>query len=144
MVQVLSTREVAMKVFVVSHENRPGEIARYSGILAAGGINIASTASLAFGDRGATGFIMNDEPGGRAVLDEAGLTYAEYDVVQVRLLDQPGTLAAASQRLADAGINIEFLAPTTLGSGDQVTLAIGVRDAQAARQALNDIVINDR
>ena len=87
---------------------------------------------------------MNDEPGGRAALDEAGLTYAEYDIVQVRLQDQPGTLAAASQRLADAGINIEFLAPTTVGSGDQVTLAIGVRDAQAARQALNDIVTDNR
>ena len=86
---------------------------------------------------------MNDEPGGRAALDQAGLTYAEYDIVQVRLLDQPGTLAAASQRLADAGINIEFLAPTAVDSGDQITLAIGVRDEEATRQALDDLVINN-
>jgi hypothetical protein len=132
-----------MKAFIIGHENRPGEIARFSGILAGSGINIVSTASLGFGDRGATGFIVNDEPGGRAALDQAGLTYAEYDIVQVRLLDQPGTLAAASQRLADAGINIEFLAPTAVDSGDQITLAIGVRDEQATRQALDDLVIND-
>jgi hypothetical protein len=45
--------------------------------------------------------------------------------------------------LADAGINIEFLAPTAVDSGDQITLAIGVRDEQATRQALDDLVIND-
>lgn len=132
-----------MKVFVIGHENRPGEIAKASGILAGKNINIMSSASLGFSDRGATGFITGDESGSRAALDEAGVTYAEYDIVQVRLLDQPGTLAQASQLLADAGINIEFLAPTVIGSGGEVTLALGVGDRQAAGQVLGDLAVGD-
>ena len=119
-----------MRVFVIGHENRPGEIAK------------ASSASLGFSDRGATGFITSDEPGSRAALDEAAVTYIEHEIVQVRLLDQPGTLAQASQLLADAGFNIEFLAPTVIGSGGEVTLALGVGDSQAAAQALGDLAVD--
>jgi hypothetical protein len=132
-----------MKVFVIGHDNRPGEIAKASSILGGKGINITSSASLGLGERGATGFITSDEPGSRAALDEAGLGYVEYDIVRVRLPDQPGTLADASRRLADAGINIEFLAPTAIGSGGEATLAFGVADGPAARRALGDQAIGD-
>jgi hypothetical protein len=127
-----------MNGFIIECANKPGEIARVSEAIAAKGINIASSASLAFGDRGAVGLLTNDEQGARKALDEAGIGYREVEVVSVSLPDKPGTLADASRRLADAGVNVELLIPTRIGGGE-VVLAAGVENAAAARDALKEL-----
>jgi hypothetical protein len=127
-----------MNGFIIECANKPGEIARVSEAIAAKGINVASSASLAFGDRGAVGLLTNDERGTRQALDEAGIGYREVEVVSVSLPDKPGTLADASRRLADAGVNVELLMPTRIGGGD-VVVAAGVEDAVAARDALKEL-----
>jgi hypothetical protein len=126
-----------MNGFVIEADNRPGEIARVTEAVAAKGINIVSTASLAFGDRGAIGLITNDEAGTRGALDDAGIGYREIEIVGFTLPDKPGALAEASRRLADAGVNIEFLLPTKIGGGE-VTVAAGVDNASVARDTLGE------
>jgi hypothetical protein len=66
------------------------------------------------------------------------MTVHEYELVSFRLPDRPGTLAEASQRLASAGIDIEFLVPTGYAGGE-VTLAAGVDNVPLARQALSQV-----
>ena len=124
-----------MIAFIVESENRPGEIARISGALGEQGINITAIGSVAWGERGAIGLLTADEEGTRDAFDKAGLSYRELETVEVRLEDRPGTLAAASRKLADAGVNIEFLVVSAMGGGE-VTLSAAVDDAHLARQAL--------
>lgn len=124
-----------MIAFIVESENRPGEIARISGALGEQGINITAIGSVAWGERGAIGLLTADPEGTRDAFDKAGLSYRELETVEVRLQDRPGTLAAASRKLADAGVNIEFLVVSDLGGGE-VTLSVAVDDAHLARQAL--------
>jgi hypothetical protein len=57
----------------------------------------------------------------------------------VAIEDRPGTAASAARALADAGVNIEFLAPVDMRNG-KVTLAIGVDNVESARQALGGMV----
>jgi hypothetical protein len=120
-----------MNGFIIECANKPGEIARVSEAIAAKGINMASSASLAFGDRGAIGLVTNNEQGTGKALDEAGIGYREVEVVSVALPDKPGTLA-------DAGVNVELLMPTRIGGGE-VVLAAGVENAAAARDALKEL-----
>ena len=127
-----------MNGFIIDCANKPGEIARVSEAIAAKGINIVSSASLAMGDRGAVGLLTNDESGTRKALDEASIGYREVEIVSVSLPDKPGTLADASRRLADAGVNVELLLPTRAGGGD-VVFAAGVANATAARDALKEL-----
>lgn len=68
-------------------------------------------------------------------MQDAGFSYRECEVVTARLENRPGTLAAASRRLFDAGVNVEYAAPTSIAA-DSATMAFGVSDAATARQAL--------
>ncbi|WP_020576299.1 hypothetical protein [Actinopolymorpha alba] len=125
-----------MKSFVVTCANRPGEIAKVVEAVAARGINMKTASSVSFGDRGAVGVLTEDEAGTRMALEATGMEFRECETVNVPLEDRPGTLADACRRLADADINVDFLAPTTLG-GTTASVAFGVEDAEAAHKALS-------
>lgn len=129
-----------MLAFIVESENRPGEIARVCEALAEQDINITSVACVAWGERGAFGLMTTDVPGTRDAFDRAGVTYREIDAVEFRLPDRPGTLADASRKLADAGVNVELLAATGM-SGGEVTLVVGVDNVPMAQRALGSAVL---
>jgi len=124
--------------FLVECANRPGEIARVSQAIAERDVNITASCSLAWGEHGAIGVITSDAERTREALAATGMTVHEYELVSFRLPDRPGTLAEASQRLASAGVDIEFLVPTGY-SGGEVTLAAGVDNVPLARQALSQV-----
>lgn len=124
--------------FLVECANRPGEIARVSQAIAEKDVNITASCSLAWGDHGAIGVITSDAESTREALEATGMTFHEYELVSFRLAQRPGTLAEASERLASAGVDIEFLVPTGY-SGGEVTLAAGVDNEPLARQALSQV-----
>ncbi|MGH2429337.1 MAG: hypothetical protein ACRDGV_10750 [Candidatus Limnocylindria bacterium] len=124
--------------FLVECANRPGEIARVSQAIAEKDINITASCSLAWGDHGAIGVITSDAEVTREALEATGMTFHEYELVSFRLPDRAGTLAEVSERLASAGVDIEFLVPTGY-SGGEVALAIGVDNVPLARQALSQV-----
>jgi len=128
-----------MHAFIVECLNKPGELARVTEAVAAKGINLTASSTLAWGEKGAIGLLTNDEPGTRTALEQAGLAYREVEVVSFDLPDQPGTLADASRRLATAGVNIEFLVSTGRSAG-RITLAAAVDNVPAAQQALGDLL----
>ena len=128
-----------MHAFIVECLNKPGELARVTEAVAAKGINLTSSSTLAWGEKGAIGFLTNDEPGTRTALGQAGLAYREVEVVSFDLPDRSGTLADASRRLATAGVNIEFLVPTGMSAG-RITFAAAVDNVPAAQQALGGLL----
>ena len=128
-----------MKAFLIDLENKPGGLARIAEALGERGINITSVAGTTSGERGAAALMTNDEPGTTSALQAAGLSAREIDVIGVSLAHQPGTLAGALRRLANADINVEVLLPTDV-EGPEVAVAIGVTDLEAARQALGELV----
>lgn len=129
-----------MLAFIVESDNRPGGIARVCEALAEQDINITSVGCVTWAERGALGLMTTDVPGTRDAFDRAGVTYREIDAVEFRLPDRPGMLADASRKLADAGVNIEFLAPTAMSDGD-VTLVVAVDNVPMAKRALGSAVL---
>jgi hypothetical protein len=127
-----------MIAFIVECENRPGEIARVSEAVAEKGINITSVGSVAWGERGAIGLLTADEDGTRDALDKAGFRCHELETVEFSLPDRPGMLAEASRKLANAGVNVEFLSASGM-TGGEVTLVAAVDNAPMARQALGTL-----
>lgn len=127
-----------MQWFIVEAANKPGEFARHADAIAKRGINLANVVCLGVGDRGGAAFYATDEAGLRSALNDAGLAFREVSVVTAEIEDKPGTVADAARRLADAGVNIELMAPTTWGQG-RASVAFGVDKVDEARTALGDL-----
>jgi hypothetical protein len=87
---------------------------------------------------GALAIITNDENGARSVLEERSDDYREVSLVSASLEDRPGSLGDAARRLASRDVNIEAVIPTGM-QGSRVTVALGVDDETAAREALGDL-----
>jgi hypothetical protein len=124
-----------MNAFIVELPNRPGSLAMISEAIAERGINITGIAGATSGELGSVSFTTDDDSGTRNALGEKGWVYREVPVVSVSLDDRPGSLAAATRRLADAGINIETMFATGK-DGDKVKIAFGVDTPEAAERAI--------
>ena len=99
--------------------------------LAGAGANLAAV-SLLPGDPPRMGFAVIDEDRARRALRELRLVADEYELVELRLPNTPGTLAAAARELAAAGNPIQ-LQLTLRANRGRTTELIAVRDPAAAR-----------
>ena len=123
-----------MNAFIISAPNKPGELAKISEAIALKGINITSIATIGWQGGGGIALISNDESGTRSALNGLG-QITELEIIPVSLEDHPGTLAAASQKLADASINIELILPIAMREG-KVSLALSTNNNAKARELL--------
>lgn len=127
-----------MHAFIIKLADRPGSLADVAAALGDEGINISAVAGLAWGDEGAAAIVTNDDARTRGALDGRDEDYREVELVAAALEDRPGSLAEATRRLADGGVNIEALVATGM-QGSRITVAFGVDDPAAAREALGDL-----
>jgi hypothetical protein len=126
-----------MQAFIVEARNTPGELARVTEAIATQGVNIEAFC-LGHDGSGAAAFLSHDEPGLRSALTSGGIKAKEVPILTVWLENRPGTVATTARRLADAGVNIEFLAPVEYAADRRATVAIGVDKIDVARTTLSD------
>lgn len=98
-----------MTEFTVHLPNRPGSLADLAERLASFGINIEALAALGVDDSGTVRLIVDDEPATRRMLDHHGIPFEERRVMTTMLPNRPGSVAAMTRRLADAGMNIDAM-----------------------------------
>lgn len=127
-----------MRAFIVKLENHPGSLADLTEALGEKGINIAGVSGTTWDGSGALSLITADEDGARTVLEDRDADYREVELVAAALEDRPGSLGAAARRLADRDVNIETVIPTGM-QGGRITVAFGVDDVAAAREALGEL-----
>jgi hypothetical protein len=121
--------------FVVQLRNRPGALAEFAAALGAHGVDIRDIAGGGLGDVGYALVSTDDDVATREVLRESGHLFAEGQPVIVEIQDRPGELATVTERLGDAGININGI--VLVGrSSRTVDIAITVDDPASARRAL--------
>ena len=132
-----------MQVFLVDLKNKPGELARVAEAIAAKGVNITGISGATCSDSGRAALMTSDEATTRTALNESGFKYTELEATDTALRQEPGTLAKAARRLADAGINIEALLPIGM-EGNEVHVAFVTNDAAKARQVLSSAGIPSR
>ena len=120
-----------MNAFLIELRNQPGELARVAEAIAAKGINVTAISGSACGDGGNVSVMTADEQATRMVLRDAGIAFREIEVVETPLPHQPGSLARASRRLADAGINIEAVLVTGMEGNDAVVAFLTADPARA-------------
>jgi hypothetical protein len=124
-----------MNAFLVELSNKPGELARVAEAIATKGINVTAISGSSCGDGGNIAIMTADESATRSALQGAQIPFREIEAVETPLPHQPGTLARASRRLADAGINIEAVLATGM-QGNDVTVAFVTANPARAKEIL--------
>lgn len=127
-----------MSAFFVDAVNTPGALARLCEVLAARGVNLV-VCGVGHGERGAVGFVADDEAAAREAMQDADIDYVEREALTVRLQNVPGAGAAAFGALASAGVNLELVLPIRIFD-DQFYAVLCPDDLDAARAALGDLV----
>ncbi len=98
-----------MTEFTVHLPNRPGSLADLAERIAAVGINIEALAAIGMDDAGTVRLILDDEITARRMLEHHGIPFEERRVITTVLPDRPGSVAAMTRQLADAGMNIDAM-----------------------------------
>ena len=124
------------KQLAVFLENRPGALARVSSVLAARGINIVAFSISDAVDHGVIRMVVSDPVQATHLLGDGGMMVVESDVVALDLLNKPGALARAAERLSKARVNIEYAYGTTGGIKGKAQVILKVDNLRGARKAL--------
>jgi hypothetical protein len=111
--------------------NRPGADADVMQALGRSGINIDGVTGSGCAGEGILHILVADGTAARQALESAGqVVRAEQEVLVWPVDDRPGEGGAIMRRIADAGVNVDFIYLTTAGQ-----LVIGASDLDKAREA---------
>ena len=96
------------KEFTVLMENRPSILGRICQALADHEVNILALESFPTREKFVTRFIVDNPDTAETVLNNEKLTYAEKEIVQIKIQHRPGEIARLASRLGQANININY------------------------------------
>ena len=107
-------------------ENKPGVLARITGVLAKAKISIRATTISTSDTFGVINLMVDDPKRAKAVLTEAGMTVQLRNVLAVLIPDQPGGLDKLMQLLYREGINVNNAYGFVLESAEKAVFVVEV------------------
>lgn len=99
---------IITKEFTVLLEDRPSALGKVCRALANREVNILALQSFPIGGKNVTRFIVDDPKTAKTVLVAEGLTFAEEQIVHVRIAHRPGEIARVTSLLGEANISINY------------------------------------
>jgi hypothetical protein len=119
--------------------NRPGALSRVCTELAAEKINIHALATSDTIDHAVVRMVLSDPTKALMILGERGVLALENDVLMIESNNEPGTLAMIADRLAKAGINIEYAYLASSPKSNTGLMILRPSNVEKAERALHDI-----
>jgi hypothetical protein len=116
--------------------NKAGLLFEVTRAISGASVNI--TAICAYAMENSAYFMLTADSHAKAkkALAPLGVGIEERDVVEVELLNRPGELQKVAKRIADAGIDIEYMYATA-GKGKTATCVFKTADHQKAIKVIN-------
>ncbi len=118
-------------------ENRPGMLARVCEALAEAKINIYAITSSDTVDHVVIRMVVSDPRKAMLIFEEHGTLVVDDEVLLVEGDNKPGSLAALSHRLAQGGVNVEYLYSATHPRVKKGLLVLRVDHVKKALKILN-------
>jgi hypothetical protein len=97
----------SVRLLAVFVENKPGQTAFVTRLLAAAGINIRWVTIANSGPFGVMKFLVADPEQGHEVLRQSRVMASFLDVIPIEVSDQPGALQGVAECLAKDQINLD-------------------------------------
>ncbi len=117
--------------------NHAGDLARVAQALARRGVNIKALAGMSIGGAAMARILPDDIVVARSALEAAKIRFSESEVHLVLLENKAGVLADVTNRLAEAGVNLEAVYVTGIAD-DLVELAIVSDNPKKAKKILEE------
>ena len=112
-----------MRDCTIQLTNKPGDLARVAEAFARRGVNIKALAALTVDGMAMARILPDDIVVARSALESANIRFTEGEVHIVLLENKAGVLASVTNRLGDAGVNLEAIYVTGI-TDDLVELAV--------------------
>jgi hypothetical protein len=119
--------------------NRPGALTRVCAELAAAEINIHALAISDTVDHSVIRMVVSDPTKALMILGERGVLALENEVLMIESNNEPGMLATIADRLAKAGINIEYAYLASSPQAQQGLMILRPSNVEKAQRALHDL-----
>lgn len=100
------------KQFTLYLQNRPGELAAATKLLADAKVNIDAMSVSASTDVGLVQLVVSNVRQTKAVLNDAAIPYSVQDVAVVSMQNEPGALYKLVSKLARAKVNVSYVYAT--------------------------------
>ena len=117
--------------------NHPGDLARVAQALARRGVNIKALVGISNGGVAMARILPDDIVVARGAFEAANIRFTEGEVHLVTLENKAGVLADVTNRLGEAGINLEALYVTGIAD-DLIELAIVSDNPKKAKKILEE------
>jgi len=117
--------------------NHPGDLSRVAQALAHRGVNIKALAGITVGGVAMARILPDDIVGARSAFEAANIRFTESEVHLVLLENNAGALATVTNRLGEAGINLEAIYITGTAD-DLIELAIVSDNPKKAKKILEE------
>jgi hypothetical protein len=117
--------------------NNPGDLGRVAQALGRRGVNIKAIAAISFGGVAIARILPDDIVVARSAFEAANIRFTEGEVNVVLLENKAGLVANVTNRLGEAGINLEALYVTGI-TDDLVELAIVCDNPKKAKKILEE------
>jgi hypothetical protein len=121
-----------VKQLKVTLANRPGALAELCTELAKRAINISAIDASEARPAGAVRLLVDQVDTAKGICDALGLKYVEEQVLAVNVNDRPGALGKVTRKLAEKGINIDYLYGSIEKGSKRALIVMGVADIEAA------------
>ena len=119
--------------------NRPGALARVCDALAKAEININALATSDTVDHTVVRMLVSDPTKALMLLGEAGVLALETEVLMIETANQPGVLAKIAERLAEVGVNIEYVYLAGGRDAEKGLIVLRPSDIEKAERALRNL-----
>ncbi|MCX7048140.1 MAG: hypothetical protein NTX50_21980 [Candidatus Sumerlaeota bacterium] len=131
MLKAAKTTEILVKI-----KNKPGELARLLGVIAAGGMNvIAYMAQSHEENHSLAHLVAEDSDLASRLLQTAGYSFITQEVICIEKRNHVGSEVEVTRRLGAANVNICHAYATATGEGAYISI-LRTNDNDAAIKAL--------
>jgi hypothetical protein len=118
-------------------DNKPGTLARVCQALAQANISIYALTTSDTVDHAVVRMVVSDTRKALLLFEEHGTLVVENEVLLVEGENRPGSLARIATKLAEDGLNIEYLYCATPPTARKGLLVLRVSDSRQALKTLN-------
>jgi hypothetical protein len=119
--------------------NRPGALAKVCEELAKAEINIHALTISDTVDHSIVRMIVSDPTRALMILGEGGMIALEAEVLMIESDNKPGTLAAISNHLAEADVNIEYAYLATSVRSNNGLMILRTSNMETASRVLREL-----
>ena len=127
---------MTVKQISVFLENRKGQLNEITKILAQAGINLLALNIAETTEYGIVRIIVDDVAAATDALISAGMVVKVSDVSRVTISNSVGGLNSALQKIAGAGIDIEYMYSMVSGDSENADMVFKTADSAALEAAL--------